>query len=381
MGGLVLFETEEQRSFRDTCARFAAREIAPLVDEAESTGVYPRILRKKAAEIGLLGLGVPEAFGGTESGLWERCIMIEECAKVCAGLCTGLLGLGQNLLPQLGTPAQFERYLKPLVHGDKASAFAMTEPNAGSDVLAMNGRAERTSTGWRIRANKLYITGAPCSDFMIVVVYTDRDARRNGVSIFLVDSDTPGVDIQKMDKLGHRSMETGNVFLDCEVPSDALLGEAGRGMDYVMSVLEEGRITHAARSLGVARAGYEAALSYSGMRETFGVPIMQHQAIQMKLAQMLIELRSAHLHVYSAASRKDAEMPALLDASMAKVVASEAAVSITDQAMRIFAGVGYINDAPVQRYFRDARLYPITEGTTEIQLRTIARTAVLQQEN
>lgn len=370
-----MIENEEQRNFRDVCRRFAEQEIAPLVDSAEASGVYPRELRKKAGEVGLLGLTVPEEFGGASGTLWHRCIMIEECARVCAGLCSGLLGLGQRLLPVLGTPDQIDRYLKPTIRGEKASAFAMTEPNAGSDVLAMRGTAMREGNGWRIKANKLYITGAPMSDYMIVVVYTNREARRKGVSLFLVDSDTPGIEIHKMDKLGHRSMETGSVFFDCKVPTDALLGEEGRGMEYVMSTLEEGRITHAARSLGVARAAHEAAVEYAANRETFGKTINQYQAIQMKLANMLIELTSARLHVYSAAERLDAGMPSHLQASMAKVVASEAAVSITDQAMRIFAGVGYINHTPVQRYFRDARLYPITEGTTEIQLRTIARTA------
>lgn len=180
-----------------------------------------------------------------------------------------------------------------------------------------------------------------------------------------------------MDKLGHLSMETGSVFFDCLVPAEALLGEENHGIDYVMSVLEEGRITHAARSLGVARAGYEAAVEYAGTRETFGKTINQYQAIQMKLSQMLIDITSASLHVYSAAERYDSGQSAEVEASMAKVVASETAVGVTDQAMRIFAGVGYINDAPVQRFFRDARLYPITEGTNEIQLRTIARAAKL----
>ncbi len=372
-----MLENEEQRAFRDMCRRFAEKEIAPLVTQAESSGVYPRELIKKAAEIGLLGLTAPEEHGGAGASVWFQCIMIEECARICAGLCTGLLGLGQRLIPALGTPGQIERYLGPTIRGEKSSAFAMTEPGAGSDVLAMAGKAVREGNGWRITANKLYITGAPICDYMIVVVYTDRGARRNGLSLFLVDSDTVGIEIQKMDKLGHLSMETGSVFFDCLVPAEALLGEENHGIDYVMSVLEEGRITHAARSLGVARAGYEAAVEYAGTRETFGKTINQYQAIQMKLSQMLIDITSASLHVYSAAERYDSGQSAEVEASMAKVVASETAVGVTDQAMRIFAGVGYINDAPVQRFFRDARLYPITEGTNEIQLRTIARAAKL----
>ncbi len=372
-----MIENEEQQAFRDVCRRFAEQEIAPLVDAAEANGVFPRELYGKAAAAGLLGLTAPEIHGGAGAPLWYLCIAVEECARINAGLGTAILGLGQVLLPQLCTPSQIERYLIPTIQGEKISAFAMTEPDAGSDVLGMRGTAKREGNGWRIKADKLYITRGPISDYMIVVVYTDRDARRNGVSLFLVDSDTPGVDIQKIDKLGHHSMETGSAFLDCVVPADALLGELGQGMPYVVSFLEEGRITHAARSLGVARAGYEAAAEYSKLRQTFGKAINQYQAIQMKLAQMLIDVTSARRHVYSAAERYDSGQPAEVEASMAKVVASETAVSVTDQAMRIFAGVGYINDAPVQRYFRDARLYPITEGTNEIQLRTIARAAGL----
>ncbi len=372
-----MIENEEVRGFRDVCRRFAETEIEPLVTHAEATGIYPRELISKAAQNGFLGLTVPEKFGGGGGSLVHACVMIEEFSRVCAGLGTPMLGLGQRLIPAFGTPDQIERYLTPIITGEKLTAFAMTEPGAGSDVLAMRGTATRTGDGWHIKANKIYATGAPCSDFMLVVVYTDRDKRRGGLSIFLVDSDTPGIDIHKMDKMGHLSMETGAVFFDCHVPEDALLGEEGRGMDYVMSALEEGRITHASRSLGVARAAYDASVEYAGQRETFGVTINKNQVIQGKLSQMLVDLTSARLHVYSAAELHESGAPALLEASMAKLVASEAAVSVTDQGMRLFAGVGYINDAPIQRYFRDARLYPISEGTNEIQHRTIARAAGL----
>ena len=370
-------EDEEIRAFRDVCKRFAENEIAPLVESAEAKGVFPRELLTKAAENGFLGLIVPEKFGGGGGKLQHACVMIEEFSRVCAGLGTPMLGLGQRLIPAFGTPEQVETYLKPIISGEKMNAFAMTEPGAGSDVLAMQGTATRTADGWHIKANKIYATAAPCSDFMLVVVYTDRSKRRGGLSIFLVDSDTPGIEIHKLDKLGHCSMETGMVFFDCHVPENAILGEEGRGMDYVMSALEEGRITHAARSLGVARAAYEASVEYAGQRETFGQPINQNQVVQSKLSQMLIDVTTARLHVYAAAERHESGAPALVEASMAKLVASEAAISVTDQGMRIFAGVGYINDAPIQRYFRDARLYPISEGTNEIQHRTIARAAGL----
>lgn len=370
-----MLESEQETSFRDTCRRFAEREIRPLIDEAERTGKYPRDLLKKAGAAGLLAVTASEAHGGAGAGLLYQCILIEESTRVCAGLGTGFIGLGTRLLPRVGSPAQIERYYLPLLSGEKSSAFAMSEPEAGSDVLAMRGTAEPEGNGWRIRANKMYITGAPFSDYMIVVVYTDRKARRGGISLFLVDTDQPGVEITKLDKLGHRSMETGAVFLDCVVPHDALIGEPGRGMDYVMSVLEDGRIMHAARSMAVARAALEDAEAYARQRTTFGKTINQYQAIQHKLANMLIEVSNARLQVRQAALKFDAGLSCQLEASIAKVVASEVAVSVTDQAMRIVAGAGYLNESPIQRYFRDARLYPITEGTTEIQLRTIARIA------
>ncbi len=370
-----MLESEQEVSFRDTCHRFAEREIRPLIELAEGTGRYPKQLLKKAANAGLLAVTAAEEHGGAGAGLVYQCILIEESTRVCAGLGTGFISLGNRLLPRVGTPAQLENYYLPLLRGEKSAAFAMSEPDAGSDVLAMRGTAEKTQGGWHIRASKMYITGAPFSDYMLVVVYTERQARRNGLSLFLVDSNLPGIEIHKLDKLGHRSMETGAVFFDCEVPESALIGELGHGMDYVMSVLEDGRIMHAARSLGVARAALEDADKYARLRTAFGKSINQYQAIQYKLAQMLIEVSNAQLQVRQAALKFDAGIPCQLEASIAKVVASEAAVSVADQAMRIVAGAGYLNELPIQRYFRDARLYPITEGTTEIQLRTIARIA------
>jgi len=368
-----MIETEEHTAFRASCRRFAEEKIAPLVEEAEATGVYPKQLRREAAAAGFLSITAPEKFGGAAAGYVFQCIAVEEFARVCAGLATGLGGLAQRLLPLIGTPEQIERYYLPTIRGIKSGAFAMTEPDAGSDVLGMKGRARRTANGWHLKANKMYITGAPYSDYMVVVLYTEPEARARGVSLFIVDSKTPGIEIHKMNKLGHRSMETGTVFFDCEVPDSALLGQEGQGMRQVMTVLESGRVTHAARSLGVARACYELAVEQAATRKAFGQTINQYQSIQFRLARMRIELRSAELHVYEAAQRYDQGERVHLQASMAKVVASEAAIHLADDAMQIFAGQGYIMESPIQRFFRDARLYPISEGTTEIQLRNIAK--------
>lgn len=366
--------SEDHAAFRKTVRRFAQREVAPLVEEAERTGVYPKQLRKRAAEAGLVGLTLPEEFGGGGAGVTYQCIATEELARVCPGLGTGItLGLGTALLCTVGTEEQRDRYLVPTLAGDASGAFAMTEPAAGSDVLAMQGRAVRTDRGWKITANKMYITGAPFADYLFVAVYTAPERRGKGVSIFIVDRDTPGLEITKMDKLGHHSMETGMVFLDCDVPADALLGAEGAGMAYIGTTLESGRLTHAARSLGVARAAYEAAAEYANQRSTFGKLIGQHQGIQFKLARMLMTVRSAALNVMVTARALEDGNHVPTEVSAAKVIASEAAVHVASEAMQIFGGLSYIMETPVQRYLRDAYLYPISEGTTEIQLRTIAR--------
>lgn len=367
----------EHAAFRASCREFAEREIAPLVDEAERRGVYPRHLRQRAAAAGLTGLSLPEEFGGAGAGPTFQVIAIEELARVCAGLATGLTGgLGQHLLCTVATREQRDRYLGPTLAGEASGAFAMSEPDAGSDVLNMKGRATRLPDGrWQLNAQKMYITGAPFADYLFVVVYTSPERRGKGVSLFLVPTDTPGVEMHHLDKLGHRSMETAAVFLDCTLPPDALLGEEGAGMRYIGETLEVGRVTHAARSLGVARAAYEYADAHAHQRVAFGQTINRYQAIEFRLARMLITLRSAALHVMETARALEAGRPVMLEACMAKVVASEAAVGVASDAMQIMGGLGYMMETPVQRYLRDAFLYPVSEGTTEIQLRTIARLA------
>lgn len=373
---MMIDRSEEQGAFRESCRRFAEAEIAPRVAAAEATGKYPIDLRQVAGRMGFLSMSAPRQYGGAEAGLAFQCIATEEFSRVCAGLATGLSnGLGIELIHRIGAPEQIASYYVPTIRGEKSGAFAMSESEAGSDVLAMKTKATRTNDGWRLSGSKMYITGAPFSDYMLVAAYTRPDARARGVSLFLVDSRTPGVEIHKLDKLGHRSMETGAVFFDCTVPDSALLGEEGSGMKYVMAVLERGRITHAARSLGVARACYELAREQAHSRRTFGQAIFNHQAIQFMLSRMLVELTSARLHVQNAVQGYDAGRKVHLEACMAKLVCSEAAVHLADSAMQIFGGQSYLMDSPIQRFFRDARLYPITEGTTEIQLRAIAREA------
>lgn len=367
---------EEHRTFRETVHRFAEKEIAPLVDAAEAAGKYPVEIMRRAGELGFLGVGYPEDVGGGGAGLSFECLLIEECAAVSAGITSGMMlqgGLGTALIHQFGSPAQHQEYLVPALKGERLGCYAMSEPGAGSDVLGMSGRAVPEGDGYRVRANKVFITAAPYADFLVLVVYTEPEKRQEGLSVFIVERETPGIEIRTLKKLGHDSMETGEINIDCQIPASALLGDEGAGIKYVLSGLEKGRITHAARSLGVARAAKDLARSYAREREQFGKPISNFQSIQFDLARMEIDVASAALHVYGAALKHEQGERAMVEASMAKVVASEVAERVTSKAMHIYGGYGYMTEYPVERLFRDAKLYPVTEGTTEIQLRTLAR--------
>lgn len=368
--------TSEHDAFRATARRFAQQEIAPLVDAAEANGRYPVEIVRRAGDLGFLAAGYPEDVGGSGAGVSFECVLIEECAAISAGITSGLMiqsGLATALIHEYGDELQRKNYLIPALRGERLGCFAMTEPNAGSDVLSMRGRAVPDGDGYRIQCNKVFITAAPYADYLIVVVYTAPEKRQKGLSIFVVERNLAGIEMRKLDKLGHHSMETAEIDIDCKVPASALLGDAGAGMTYLLKGLEKGRITHSARSLGVARAAKDMTRTYARDRIQFGQPISTFQAIQFELARMEIEVTSAALHVYSAALKLDSGERAMAEASMAKVVASETAEHVTSRAMHIHGGYGYMAEFPIERLFRDAKLYPVTEGTTEIQLRTLAR--------
>lgn len=372
------YDDEEARAFRHSVRQFAARHIAPRAEEAEASGIYPRELLQLGSQQGLLGLSVPEELGGQGAGIRYQCIATEELARECAGLATGLNGFGLHLFRYV-VPEVRDRYLAPTLAGEIVGGLGISEADAGSDVYNIKSTAQRTETGWRLRGSKMYITKAPMAAYLFLLAYTDRTKKRDGISIFIVDAKADGIEIQELDKLGHRSISTGAVFFDVEVGPEALVGEEGRGMSYVGETLEAGRVNHASRSLGVAVAAYTAALSHAQNRVTFGKPITEHQAVQFKLSRMLTMLRSASLHVADAARQLDEGLTDTGAANMAKLVASETCLAVCNDAMQITAGQGYMSESPVQRYLRDAYLYPISEGTTEIQLRTIARIAGIRR--
>lgn len=373
-------ETEELSAFRQACRRFAEREIRPLVDKAERDQRFPLELLQKAGAQGFLGLHYPEEVGGQGASIAYMCVVVEEFARVNAGLATPMMGLGLSSLAAKGSPEQVERYLRPALRGEKLGCFALTESEAGSDILRMHSVAEpKSGGGWSLRGSKMYITGAPISDFIIFIAYTDRDAGARGLSAFLVETDTPGVEVRTLEKLGHHSIETGEIFVECELPDDALIGAVGDGFSQVRRFLSHGRVIHAARSLGVARAAYELALEHAKTRVTFGQPLVSHQSIQFSLARILIEIESAQLQIAKACHQIDQGLDSELYSAMAKLVASEAAVHASSCAMQTLAGFGYMMESGAQRLLRDALLYPVSEGTTEIQLRTIARFAGISE--
>jgi len=370
--------SEEQRIFTDSVRKFLVREVEPLVEEAESTQKFPKQLIKKFADVGYLGMVYPEEVGGSGLDYVTFCILAEELGKVNSGFAGSILAhcsIATYPIFLMGTDEQKERFLKPAIAGELVGCFALTEPGAGSDAAGIQTTAVRDGDHYVLNGAKTFITNSTFCDFAVVAAKTDREKGAKGVSIFVVEADTPGfIKGPKIEKLGNRSQETGELtFEDCRVPASNRLGEEGEGFLTLMQALNGGRMIVAARSVGVAQAAFEAALKYSGEREQFGRPIKKFQLIGAKLAQMATEIEAARLLVYHAAWLKDQGKDHIQAASMAKLKATETAVMVTGEALQIHGGYGYSTEFPVERYFRDAKATTIVEGTTEIQLVIISR--------
>lgn len=374
-----LFFTDEQVMFRNSVRSFAEKEIAPLVEEAEREQKFPGGLFRKLGELGYLCVSFPSKYGGAGADLVSECIIIEEIARVNCGITASInvhSGMGTVIILEQGTEEQKEKYVVPAIRGEKIAAFGLTEPNAGSDAAAIQTRAEKRGSHYIINGTKTFITNGPLCDFVLVAAWTDKSKKpTEGISVFVVEKGTPGFTVsRKLEKVGYRSSETGElVFEDCRIPEENLVGEEGKGFRYLMGALTRGRITHAATSVGGARAAFAEALKYAKEREQFGKPIGKNQAIAFKLARMAVSIDAASLMTYRAAMMYDKGKRCLKEASMAKLFASEARVSVTNEAMHIFGGYGYMMEYPVQRFWRDAKLSLITEGTSEIQQLIIAR--------
>ncbi|MEU4327005.1 acyl-CoA dehydrogenase family protein [Nonomuraea dietziae] len=365
---------EDQQLFRATLREFVDKEIVPVASEWERSGRYPAEIVERFKELGLFGMTIPSEYGGLDLDRVSYALVFEEIARGWMGV-AGVLGshsLSAWMINQYGTQAQKERYLPDLASGARRTGIALTEPGAGTDLQGIQTRAERDGEHYVVNGAKTWITNARHADPMPVLVKTsdERPAHR-GLSMLLVEAGTPGYTVSRdLPKLGYKGTETCEITLqDVRVHSDQLLGGVeGRGMQQALSALELGRVNIAARAVGVSQCAFDAALAYAGQREAFGRPIGDFQAIQLKLADMATEIQAARLMTYWAASRS-----ARAEAAMAKYFASEVALRVTMEAMRVHGGYGYSQEFVLERLYRDAPLMAIGEGTNDVQRLVIAR--------
>lgn len=369
---------EELEQIRAQVRSFAQREIAPLAAGLDRNPSFPWSTLRQMGQLGLLGVLTPEVYGGSGLDTLGLAVLIEEISAADAAHGTIMAvtnGFPQTTLLKYGTEEQRRKYLPLLASGEWIGAFCLSEPHCGSDAAAITTRAEKTLTGWRITGTKAWITSGSEAQFYLVLAKTDPVAGARGVSSFIVERGAKGVTFGKPEpKMGQHAATTTTMMLDgCEVSDSALIGQPGEGFVIAMSQLDGGRIGIAAQSLGIARAAFEAAFAYATEREAFGQPIREFQGVEFRLADMATRLEAAKLLTWRAARLKDLGHRVTKEAAMAKLYASEAAGFITDSAVQIFGGYGYSADYPVERYFRDARVTQIYEGTSEIQRIVIGR--------
>lgn len=368
----------QHEEIRRTVRDFAEREIIPVADELERKGEFPHDIIRKAAGLGLLGVPYPEEVGGTGLDSLAYAITVEELSRASGSvgiIVSAHTSLGCNPLYLAGTPEQKDRYLKPMASGEVLGAYGLTEPGAGSDSRGTRTRAHRDGDEWILNGSKRFITNAGVAGTYIVTAVTDREADSGKISAFIVEADTPGFSIGRMEeKMGLHASNTGElIFEDCRVPAVNLLGEEGEGDKLFLKTLDGGRIGIGAMALGLAQAAYEAASAYAKERRQFDRPIASFQGVAFKIADMAVGIDAARLLVYRAAWLKDCGKPYTTEAAMAKLFASEVARQVTNDAIQVHGGYGYVTEYHVERYLRDAKLTEIGEGTSEIQRLVIAR--------
>ena len=359
---------------------FVRRDVEPVAAELDRNDTVPLDLIDQMKDLGLFGITIPEEYGGLGLDYTTFAMIFEEISKGFMSL-TGAIGTHHILsyvLAHFGTEEQKRQFLPDLATGRKRGGLALTEPEGGTDVANLQTSAVKDGEEYVLNGTKMFITNGRHGDTFCLLARTDKsaDPKHRGISCFVVEKGGPGFTVGRdLDKLGYRGLDTCElIFEDYRIPAENLVGgEEGRGFSQVMSGLETGRINVAARAVGVAQAAFDASIRYSQQRETFGVPISQHQAIQLKLADMATKIRAARLLTYDAAAKKDRGERVDLESGMAKLFASETCQEVTLEAMRIHGGYGYIKESPVERYYRDAPLMIIGEGTNEILRLVIAR--------
>jgi alkylation response protein AidB-like acyl-CoA dehydrogenase len=377
--------SDSQQMVRETMRNFAQQRLAPFAAAWDREHAFPRDALRELAALGACGIVVPESYGGAGLDYVSLALALEEIAAG-DGATSTVISVQNSVVCgpifAFGTAAQKDRYLKPLASGAKIGCFCLTEPHTGSDAAAIATRAEFVRGGdgdggghYVLNGTKQFITSGKNADVAIVFALTDKAAGKKGMSAFIVDTALPGYDASRIeDKLGQRASDTAQIVLsDCRVPAANLLGREGEGYRIALANLEAGRIGIAAQAVGMARAAFEAALSYARERESFGKPIIEHQAISFRLADMATQIEAARQLTWHAASLRDAGLPCLKEASMAKLFASEMAERVCSDAIQIHGGYGYVTDFPVERIYRDVRVCQIYEGTSDIQRLVIGR--------
>lgn len=369
--------TEEQQFVQRMAREFARNEVLPRAPAIDREHAHPRDLVARMAELGLMGVAVPEEYGGAGLDTVSYVLAMEEVSRACAS--TGVIMSVNNSLVcdpilKFGTEEQKRRWLVPLAQGEKLGCFCLSEPEAGSDAAAQTTVAVRDGDAYVLNGVKNWITNGPVADVAVLMAMTDKAAGHRGITAFIVPMDAPGVRCGPPDdKLGIRGSKSCQVFLeDARIPADQVLGEVGQGFKVAMSTLDGGRIGIAAQAIGIARACLEESLDYAVQRKTFGKPIAEHQAIQWKLADMAADVDAARLLTLRAALLKDRGVRFSKEAAMAKLFAADAANRIAREAVQVFGGNGYVTEYPVERHFRDAKITEIYEGTSEIQRLVIA---------
>ncbi len=375
-----IFElSDEERMIQQTAREFADGEIAPVAAENDAKERFPEDIIKKLGELGFMGMLVPEEYGGAALGNFCLVLALEEINRVCAS--TGVTvsvhnSLVSSPIVKFGSEELKKKYLPKIGTGEWLGAYALSEAEAGTDAASLQARAEKDGDDYVLNGTKSWVTTGAHADVYIVMMRTDPEQRAKGISAFVVERNTKGLTVgKKEDKLGLRASSTTELILeDCRIPVANLLGKEGGGFSIAMATLDGGRIGIGAQGVGIARACLEASAAYATEREQFGRKIGEFQAIQWKIADMATEIDAARLMVYRAARMRDQEVPHTKEAAMAKLFASETANRAARDAVQIHGGAGYLKDFPVERYYRDARITEIYEGTSEVQRIVISRT-------
>ncbi len=373
--------TEEQQAIQSAAREFATTEIAPHVDDWDREAHFERSVIDKLGELGFLGMMIPEAYDGLGLDTTTYLVALEEIAAVDASVAVSMSvhnSLPTQMILRWGSEEQKARFLAPMARGEMLGAFALSEPDAGSDAAALRTQAERDGDCYVLNGTKAWVTNGNTADVILVMARTDRPSDRKGprgISTFIITPDLPGFRVgKKENKMGLRASPTTQlVFENLRVPADRLLGQEGQGFIYAMQSLDHGRLGISAQAIGIARSALEHSVRYAGERRQFGKPIKEFEGIQFKLADMATRIAAARSLLYMAARAKDRGEPMTQFSSMSKLLASETAMWVTSQAIQIYGGYGYVKEYPVERLFRDAKVTEIYEGTSEIQRIVIAR--------